>query len=50
MYGNIIQSQFVSALNWPMGSLMSLVMLLLMLIILGALSRFAYLLPLEEAK
>jgi putrescine transport system permease protein len=50
MYGNIIQSQFVSALNWPMGSLMSLVMLLFMLVILAGLSRFAYLLPLEEVK
>ena len=27
MYGNIIQDQFVRALNWPLGSLMSLVML-----------------------
>jgi spermidine/putrescine transport system permease protein len=29
MYGNLIQDQFVRALNWPMGSLMSLVMLAL---------------------
>jgi spermidine/putrescine transport system permease protein len=27
MYGNLIQDQFVRALNWPLGSLMSLVML-----------------------
>lgn len=32
MYGNLIQDQFVRALNWPMGALMSLVMLLLVLI------------------
>jgi spermidine/putrescine transport system permease protein len=31
MYGNIIQDQFVRALNWPMGSLMSLVMLVALL-------------------
>lgn len=31
MYGNLIQDQFVRALNWPMGSLMSLVMLVLVL-------------------
>lgn len=27
MYGNLIQDQFVRALNWPLGSMMSLVML-----------------------
>jgi spermidine/putrescine transport system permease protein len=27
MFGNVIQDQFVRALNWPLGSLMSLVML-----------------------
>lgn len=31
MYGNLIQDQFVRALNWPLGSLMSLVMLLALL-------------------
>jgi len=31
MYGNIIQDQFVRALNWPLGSLMSLVMLIALL-------------------
>jgi spermidine/putrescine transport system permease protein len=31
MYGNIIQDQFVRALNWPLGSLMSLVMLVALL-------------------
>jgi len=47
MYGNIIQSQFVQALNWPMGSLMSLVMLVMMLAILAVLGRFAHHLPVE---
>jgi len=37
MYGNIIQDQFVRGLNWPMGSLMSLVMLLAMLVFLALL-------------
>lgn len=32
MYGNLIQDQFVRALNWPMGALMSLVMLVLVLV------------------
>jgi len=31
MYGNLIQDQFVRALNWPQGSLMSLLMLLALL-------------------
>ena len=35
MYGNIIQDQFARGLNWPMGSLMSLVMLASMLAMLG---------------
>jgi spermidine/putrescine transport system permease protein len=39
MYGNLIQDQFVRALNWPLGSLMSLVMLALMLLLLAAFSR-----------
>jgi spermidine/putrescine transport system permease protein len=32
MYGNLIQDQFVRALNWPMGALMSLVMLAMVLV------------------
>lgn len=40
MFGNLIQDQFVRALNWPLGSLMSLVMLALMLIQLALFSRF----------
>jgi spermidine/putrescine transport system permease protein len=39
MYGNAIQDQFVRALNWPMGSLMSLVMLALVLLLLLVFSR-----------
>lgn len=37
MYGNIIQDQFARGLNWPMGSLMSLSMLVTMLAMLGVL-------------
>jgi len=40
MYGNIIQDQFARALNWPMGSLMSLVMLALMLVLMALFGRF----------
>ncbi len=40
MYGNIIQDQFLSALNWPMGSLMSLAMLVAVLIPLILAGRF----------
>jgi spermidine/putrescine transport system permease protein len=39
MYGNAIQDMFVRALNWPMGSLMSLVMLALVLFFTWVLSR-----------
>jgi ABC-type spermidine/putrescine transport system permease subunit I len=48
MYGNIIQSQFVQALNWPMGALMSLVMLAAMLVLLLVFGRFVRLMPLGE--
>lgn len=40
MIGNIIQDQFVRALNWPFGALMSIMMMLLVLIPLLLLSRF----------
>ncbi|HEX6385721.1 MAG TPA: ABC transporter permease [Anaerolineae bacterium] len=43
MYGNLIWSQFLAALNWPMGSLMSLVMLLVVLIPIFIASRFVHL-------
>ena len=39
MYGNVIQSQFTRALNWPLGALMSMVMLVLTLIMLYLLTR-----------
>jgi spermidine/putrescine transport system permease protein len=39
MYGNLIQDQFVRALNWPMGSLMSLVMLVLVTVLTFLFSR-----------
>ena len=48
MYGNIIQDQFRSALNWPLGSLMSMVMLVMMLVLLFVLSRLTHALPLED--
>jgi spermidine/putrescine transport system permease protein len=39
MYGNLIQDQFVRALNWPMGSVMSLAMLLLVIPLLFLFTR-----------
>jgi len=39
MYGNSIQEQFVRALDWPMGSLMSLVMLAVVLLLTALFSR-----------
>ena len=35
MYGNLIQDQFVRALNWPMGSVISLAMLFLVVLSVG---------------
>jgi spermidine/putrescine transport system permease protein len=43
MYGNLIQDQFVRALNWPMGSLMSFVMLGVVLVFLFLFSRVGHL-------
>jgi spermidine/putrescine transport system permease protein len=40
MFGNIIWDQFLKALNWPLGSLMSLTMLLVVLLPLFILGRF----------
>ncbi|MCB0079716.1 MAG: ABC transporter permease subunit, partial [Caldilineaceae bacterium] len=45
MYGNVIQSQFSRALNWPLGSLLSLVMLVVVLPIMLLFNR---LIKLEE--
>jgi spermidine/putrescine transport system permease protein len=39
MYGNAIQDQFVRALNWPLGAVMSFVLLILVLILMFAFSR-----------
>lgn len=49
MYGNLIQDQFVRALNWPMGSLMSLVMLAVVLVLTLIFSRVARLSDLAGA-
>lgn len=40
MYGNLIQDQFVKALNWPLGSVMSLVMLVVVLLLITIFLRF----------
>ncbi len=40
MFGNLIQDQFLRGLNWPFGSLMSLVMLVVVLVPLLFLGRF----------
>lgn len=40
MFGNIVRDQFVRALNWPLGALMSLTMLMVVLIPLFIVSRF----------
>ena len=45
MYGNVIQSQIPRAVNWPMGALMSFLMLLIALALLFLFSRLT---PLEE--
>lgn len=41
MYGNLIQDQFLRALNWPMGSVMSLAMLIAVLPLVFIFSRLA---------
>jgi len=40
MYGNLIQDQFVRALNWSMGSVMSIAMLVAVLVLIFIFSRF----------
>ena len=40
MFGNIVRDQFLRALNWPSGALMSLAMLVVVLVPLFILSRF----------
>lgn len=40
MYGNLIQDQFVRALNWSMGSVMSIAMLAAVLVLIFIFTRF----------
>ena len=40
MYGNLIQDQFSMALNWPMGSVMSMAMLVAVIVLLYLFTRF----------
>ncbi len=40
MYGNLIQDQFAMALNWPMGSVMSMAMLVAVIVLLFLFTRF----------
>lgn len=40
MYGNLIQDQFVRALNWPLGAIMSLVLMALVLAFVIVFNRF----------
>ena len=49
MYGNLIQDQFVRALNWPLGSIMSLAMLLVALLLMAVFLRFVRVSDLVEA-
>ena len=39
MYGNLVQDQFIKALNWPMGSIMSLAMLVVVLVLIAIFLR-----------
>lgn len=40
MYGNLIQDQFVRALNWPFGAVMSLVLMALVMLFVLVFNRF----------
>ena len=40
MFGNLIQDQFSMALNWPMGSVMSMAMLVAVIVLLYLFTRF----------
>ena len=48
MYGNLIQDQFIRALNWPLGSIMSLAMLVVALIAMTLFLRVVRLSDLVE--
>lgn len=41
MYGNLIQEQFVKTLNWPLGALMSLILLILIVPVLFFFNRIS---------
>ncbi|MBK8023473.1 MAG: ABC transporter permease [Chloroflexi bacterium] len=41
LYGNIIQSQYTRALNWPMGSVLSLALLVLVVLIMAIYGRIS---------
>jgi spermidine/putrescine transport system permease protein len=49
MFGNLIQDQFVRALNWPLGAAFSLIMLALALVLTIVMTRFVHLSDLLEA-
>ncbi|MCS6843070.1 MAG: ABC transporter permease [Caldilineales bacterium] len=48
MYGNVIQDQFLRGLNWPLGSAMSLVMLVVVFVLMAIALRFVRLRELVE--
>lgn len=48
MYGNVIQDQFLRGLNWPLGSAMSLIMLLVVFGLMAVALRFVRLRELVE--
>lgn len=48
MYGNLIQDQFLRGLNWPLGSVMSLAMLLVVLVLIAVFLRMVRLSDLVE--
>jgi spermidine/putrescine transport system permease protein len=49
MFGNLIQDQFVQALNWPLGSAFSLIMMLVALVLTILMTRFVPFSELMEA-
>jgi ABC-type spermidine/putrescine transport system permease subunit I len=40
MYGNLIQDQFTRALNWPLGALLSMVLLVLIAVFSYVFNKF----------
>jgi spermidine/putrescine transport system permease protein len=49
LYGNIIHSQYTRALNWPLGSVLSLALLVIVLVIMFVYSRLSRALTSESA-